>query len=85
MSHRRTGHRGGHHQIGRQRGQGGVGTVQCGVGPVHEGTVTGCAHAVHLDIAQSAQLSHQFSDVDTGTAVDLGWVLPRHHCHPRRG
>ncbi|ORA61786.1 hypothetical protein BST24_08930 [Mycobacteroides franklinii] len=23
--------------------------------------------------------------MDTGPAVHLGWILPRHHRHPRRG
>lgn len=51
MHHGRAGDRGGHHQIGGQGGQGGIGAVQRGVGPMHERVVAGRAHTVHVDIA----------------------------------
>ncbi|SIJ01862.1 Uncharacterised protein [Mycobacteroides abscessus subsp. abscessus] len=83
MHHGRAGGRGGHHQIGGQGGQGGVGAVQRGVGPMRERVVAGRAHTVHVDIAQCAQLRNQLGDMDTRPAVHLGWILPRHHGHPR--
>ena len=72
----------GHHQVGGQGGQRRVGAVQPRVGLMGEGAGTGCAHAVHVDRAQSAQLGDQFGDVYAGSAIDLWWVFPSHHRHP---
>ena len=40
------------------------------------------AHAVHVDLAQVAQLRDELGDVNARAAVDLGWILPSHHRHP---
>ncbi len=72
----------GHHQIRRQRRQRRVGALERRVGLVDERTVARGAHAVHVDVAQVAQLRDEFGDVYAGTAVHLGRILPRHHRHP---
>jgi hypothetical protein len=37
---------------------------------------------MHVDLAKVAQLRDELGDVYARAAVDLGWILPRHHCHP---
>ena len=80
-----TADRVGHHQIGRQRRQCGVGAGEGGGGLMHVHVCDTRAlgsHAVHVHVAQTAQLRHEFGHVYAGTAVHLRGVLPRHHRHP---
>ncbi len=71
-----------HPQIGRQRCDRRIGAVEPRVGRVDRRGVPRLSHAVHVDLDQCAQVSHQFGHVDSGTTVDLGWILPCHHRHP---
>ncbi len=73
-----------HAQPGGQGRQGGIGVAQCRVGGVHERGVARCTRAVHVDLDQSTQLFDEFGDVDSGPAVHLRRIFPRHHCHPHR-
>ena len=72
----------GHHQIGRKCGQRRVGALERRVGLVDECPVARSAHAVHVDLAQIAQLRDEFGDVDACAAVHLGRIFTRHHRHP---
>ncbi len=72
----------GHPQLGREHLQRGVGAGEFRVGRVDDVRPSrGGAHAVHVDVAQVAQVSDEFGDVYTGAAVDLGRILPGHHRH----
>ena len=72
----------GHDEVGGQRRQAGLAPAQRGIGLCDERPVARRAHAVHVHLAQLPQLSNQFGDVYTRTAVDLGWIFPGHHRHP---
>ena len=71
-----------HPKIRREHRQRRIGVGQCGVGGVDEGVVSGDAHAVHVDGDETSEMPDQFGDMNSRTAVDLGWILPRHHRHP---
>ena len=83
----RVHHRGGrgrvdHHQVRRQRRQCRVGALERRIRLRDECARPRCAHAVHVHLAQVAQLRDELGDVHARAAVDLGWVLPSHHRHP---
>ncbi len=40
------------------------------------------AEAVHVDVDEAPQLTHEEVDVDAGAAVDLGRVLPGEDADP---
>ena len=60
----------------------GLAPLSAGSGWCDERPVARRAHAVHVDLAQVAQLRDELGDVYACTAVDLGRILPRHHRHP---
>ena len=72
----------GHHQIRRQRRQRRVRAAQLRVGLIRERARSGRAHAVHVDLAQLAQLRDELGYVHPRAAVDLRRILPSHHRHP---
>ena len=71
----------GHHQVRRQGRQRRVRAAQLGVGLIGERPRPRRAHAVHVDLAQTAQLRDELGHVYPGPAVDLRRILPSHHRH----
>ena len=66
----------GHRQVGCQRPQRRVGVdEQRVVLRVGGGARAGVAHAVHVDVGELHQLTHEEVDVDAGAAVDIGRIL----------
>ena len=72
----------GHHQIGRQRRKRRVRAAQLRVGLVGERVRPGGAHAMHVNLAQFAQLRDELGYVHPRAAVHLRRILPSHHRHP---
>ena len=59
----------------------GLAPRSCAVGLVRERARPRRAHAVHVDLAQLAQLRDELGDVYPGAAVDLRRIFPSHHRH----
>jgi hypothetical protein len=70
----------GHLQVGGEDPQRRIGTGQARVVlGVRRRTGARLAEAVHVDVDELGQLTRQQLDVDAGTAVHVGRVLPREH------
>ena len=71
-----------HGQVGRQRRKRRIGALERRVGLSDDRPLARRPHAMHVDVAQMAQLRDKLGDVYPRTAVDLGRILPSHHRHP---
>ena len=72
-----------HLQIGGEDAQRRVGAGRARIVlRVGGGALAWRAEAVHVDVDEAAQLTHEEVDVDAGAAVDLGRVLPGEDADP---